>query len=373
VSVGVADVNGDGVADIITGAGPGGGPLVRVFSLVGGLTELASFYAYDPGFTKGIFVAGGDVNGDGKAEIVTGTYQEGGPVRVFDVGPLGVSELTSFFAYFSKFQGPVRVAVADVNGDGIGDIITGAGPGGGPHVQAFSLAGGGLSALASFYAYDPAFCDVGSSPDPVVCDGVFVSGADVTGDGVAEIITGTNQTEGPVRIFRVGAGGVTELTHFFAYFSLFKGPVRVAATDANDPRPNSAGSSWVSGREDWAEPSGRHGLASTSVILATGAFLNRDSMPPSGRGPPRDPVTYASSSAKAESKDEHQQERADRCISQHHDRGGCPDHLRMLFVGPNGTPRFPTLVSTVLSQSAPLFGGKQPDSRSRRRSANAYR
>ena len=84
----------------------GGTPHVRAFSLAGGgVTEVASFLAYDPGFTGGVFVARGDVNGDGIAEIVTGTYQGGGPVRVFDVGPLGVSELTSFFAYFSEFHG----------------------------------------------------------------------------------------------------------------------------------------------------------------------------------------------------------------------------------------------------------------------------
>ena len=102
----------------------------------GGVTELASFYAYDPSFTGGVFVAGGDVNGDGIAEIITGTTRAGGPVRVFTIGGPGrVAELTSFFAYFPAFEGPVRVAAADVNGDGLADIITGAGPGGGPHVR----------------------------------------------------------------------------------------------------------------------------------------------------------------------------------------------------------------------------------------------
>ena len=117
-----ADVNGDGMADIITGAGPSGGPHVRAFSLAGGgVTEVASFYAYDPSFTGGVFVAGGDVNGDGIAEIITGTTRAGGPVRVFTIGGPGrVAELASFFAYIPAFQGPVRVAAADVNGDGRG-------------------------------------------------------------------------------------------------------------------------------------------------------------------------------------------------------------------------------------------------------------
>jgi hypothetical protein len=66
-----------------------------------------------------------------------------------------VSELASFYAYTTAHRGGVTVAAGDVNGDGRADIITGAGPGGSPHVRVFS--GRDLSELASFYAYHPAF------------------------------------------------------------------------------------------------------------------------------------------------------------------------------------------------------------------------
>src|SRR5262245_17691584 len=84
VRIASADVTGDSVADIITAAGPGGGPHVRVMSGATGKDSL-NFMAYDPAFSGGVFVAAGDVTGDGLADIVTGTDKGGVPqVKVFD-------------------------------------------------------------------------------------------------------------------------------------------------------------------------------------------------------------------------------------------------------------------------------------------------
>jgi hypothetical protein len=48
------------VAELITGAGPGGGPNVRAFSLAGGVVmEVASFYPFGPAFAGGVSVAAG--------------------------------------------------------------------------------------------------------------------------------------------------------------------------------------------------------------------------------------------------------------------------------------------------------------------------
>ena len=170
VSVAVGDVNGDAVPDIITGAGAGGGPHVKVFDgaalLEGQITVIDSFYAYAPSFTGGVRVAAGDMNGDGKADIVTGAGPGGGPhVEVFSGADLSL--LASFYAYAPTFTGGVFVAAGDINGDGDADVVTGAGAGGGPHVKAFDgagLAAGGSAAqaavqnpLKSFYAYDATF------------------------------------------------------------------------------------------------------------------------------------------------------------------------------------------------------------------------
>src|SRR5205807_213903 len=71
VTVATGDVTGDGTADIITGAGAGAGPHVKAFDGATG-AEVRSFFAYSPGFSGGVRVAAGDFDGDGRADVVTG-------------------------------------------------------------------------------------------------------------------------------------------------------------------------------------------------------------------------------------------------------------------------------------------------------------
>ncbi len=220
VRVAAGDVNGDGIADIVTAPGQGGGPHVKVFN---GTTssELLSFFAY-PGFQGGIFVATGDINNDGSADIITGADAGAGPhVKVFN-GQSG-TEVRSFFAYSPQFTGGVRVAGGDINGDGFDDIITGAGAteagtGGGPHVKVFDGFTG--SEVRSFFAF------------PAFTGGVFVAGGDVNNDGNDDIVTGAGAGGGPhVKVFDGLTGG--EIRSFFAYPANFSGGVRVAAGDVN--------------------------------------------------------------------------------------------------------------------------------------------
>src|SRR5205823_5486981 len=126
----------DGKADIITGSGSGIITTVNTYSGATGLM-LSTFVPY-AGFAGGASVAAGDVNGDGKADVITGAGPGGGPhVVVFSEGK-PVQLLKSFFAYPANFTGGIFVAAGDVNGDGKADIIAASGPGGMPEVKVFS-------------------------------------------------------------------------------------------------------------------------------------------------------------------------------------------------------------------------------------------
>ena len=194
--------------DIVVGAGNGGGPHVRVFDSNG--NRSSQFFAFAESFRGGVNVAAGDLDGDGTDEIIAGAGNGGGPhIRIFN----GSGELQSqFFAYAESFRGGVNVAAGDLDGDGIDEIVAGAGVTGGPHVRVFDQNGVRLS---QFFAYAESFRG-----------GVNVAAGDLDGDGTDEIVAGAGVTGGPhVRVF--DQNGV-RLSQFFAYAESFRGGVNVA-------------------------------------------------------------------------------------------------------------------------------------------------
>jgi hypothetical protein len=217
----VADVTGDGVRDIITAPGQGGGPVIRVWDGQDGHL-LTQFNAYDPSFRGGAFVAAAKIDNNAVADIVTGAGAGGGPhVKVFSGASSTV--LAQWMAYDLSFFGGVSVAATDGFTTGStfteGTVITGAGPGGAPHVRTFN----GVSAgpLTSFFAYNTAFTG-----------GVYVAAGDLNGNGQNQIVTGPGAGGTPqVRVFNLQTSQL--LNTFNAYDANFQGGVFVAVTDAD--------------------------------------------------------------------------------------------------------------------------------------------
>ncbi len=195
-------------ASILTAAGPGGGPHLRILSSSG--VRQTQFYSENQNYRNGLKVSAGDTDGDGVQEVIVAHMTGDEPIiKIFN--KFGVIR-SQFYAYNSTFKGGVTVASGDINGDGVDEIITGAGPGGGPHVRIFDRQG---NVVGQFFAYAK-----------TLRSGITVASGDINGDGVDEIITGAGPGGGPhVRIFDRQGNVVGQ---FFAYAKDFRGGVAVS-------------------------------------------------------------------------------------------------------------------------------------------------
>jgi hypothetical protein len=212
VRVAVGDVNGDGVPDVVCAPGPGSPEPVKVFDADSGRL-LRSFFPFGKSFDLGAFVAVGEFDGDHKDDLVV-SEDAGGEPRVKVFSGAAKRLLADFLAFAPGFSGGVRLAVADVNGDGHDDIVAAAGPGGPPRVTAFD-GNDPAHVLASFLAYGQDFHG-----------GVFVAVGDLNRDGHAEIITGAGAGgPGLVKVFDGATGALRE--QFPPYGTAFQGGVRV--------------------------------------------------------------------------------------------------------------------------------------------------
>ncbi|HKB04845.1 MAG TPA: proprotein convertase P-domain-containing protein [Gemmataceae bacterium] len=144
----MGDTNNTGGDELIVASGPGGPPMVKVYTdsdadrAVSDQAVLEQFLAYAASYRGGVFVATGEIQsvGSGGAEIITGPGSGSPLVKIFsDLNNNGtVSDSPppeSFLAYPATMTGGVRVAAGDSDDSGtFVEVITGGGAGSGGKV-----------------------------------------------------------------------------------------------------------------------------------------------------------------------------------------------------------------------------------------------
>lgn len=207
----VGDLDHDGKAEIVITPDQGGGSRVSVFSLTaGGLAMRANFLGItdDPEFRGGARAAVGDVDGDGNKEIIVAAGFEGGPrVAVYD-GDRVLEDQTKLVNDFFAFPGDdaeslrngAFVTAGDLNGDGTDDLIFGGGPGGAPRV--FALSGQLLTTQGPDAAYGFPLANFFVNGNTADRGGVRVTAVDVNGDDRADLAVGSGDgLPGRVRVY----------------------------------------------------------------------------------------------------------------------------------------------------------------------------
>jgi hypothetical protein len=161
VNVTAGDVDGNGTPELITSPGPGSKNLgvIKIWSIdtsqgAGQWTaSLVREFTVQSEYKHSVTIAAGDVNGDGKDEIITGD----GPnrnardvVRVFDENGL----LLHVWQAGTSFEGyGANVASGDLENDGVSEIVVAPGPDpdNTSYIKIFDIAG---AENAAFYPFN---------------------------------------------------------------------------------------------------------------------------------------------------------------------------------------------------------------------------
>jgi hypothetical protein len=235
VRVALGDVTGDGTPEIITGPGRGRAALVKVFDLAGNELPQFRIQALPTRCKDGVYVAVGDVLGDGLADIIVGPGRGKPEVRIFEnrlnssaSDPVSDSPTRTIDAFGCGWGGGVTVAAGDIQPGGKQELIVGSGPGRRTTVKAFDVSGARAVLVRTWLPFSPHFRG-----------GVFVSAGDTNGDSIDDVIFGTGYSGGSKVEVHSGAGGL--LHRFVAYAGSAsqvnpKAAVRVAAKDLDGDR-----------------------------------------------------------------------------------------------------------------------------------------
>lgn len=207
------DIDRDGKSELVLALGANFPPLVQTYKVNNGLQMQSSFMAFDAaGWRGGIRVAAGDINKDGYADVVVTTGSLLTAVSAYSGATLRNGSATRLFADFTPFGAlPIgsSVAVGDLDGDGYAEIAISLERGAPPYVAVWSgksLSSGSTgSPIAALLAL------------PVDVNGARVAIRDLNGDGKAELVAAGGGAIGVARVFTLsqlqsGGSGASNLT-----------------------------------------------------------------------------------------------------------------------------------------------------------------
>jgi hypothetical protein len=253
-SVTLGDINGDGFLDIITANERDNNVSVLLNTTVSGSTTLT--FLAQATFATGtdpLSVTLGDVNGDGKLDIITANEGSNNVSVLLGNGNGTFGVNTDFSTGTST--GPRSVTLGDVNGDGFLDIIT-----------------------ANSYTYDASVLlgnGDGTFQIPPLATGTnprSVTLGDVNGDGILDIIT-ANYDDDNVSVLLGNGNGTFQTQATFGTGSGSGGPQSVALGDVNgDGRLDIITANRISNNVSVLLGNGNGTFGTTPVTYATGTY-----------------------------------------------------------------------------------------------------
>jgi hypothetical protein len=190
VHVAVGDVDGDGLDEIVLGLGTGGGGWIAILDDSAHNNVLlkwiqVNWNEYNTSNGE-VFPAVGDIDGDGRAEIIAGlgTGSQGW-VEIFGNASSAYQHMAwrqVAWPAYNAADGTTHPAVGDLDGDGKAEIVLGLGSGGGGWIEVLQSSAGGYNHESWFQVNWPDYNASNGTTWPAV--------GDIDGDGRAEIVIG---------------------------------------------------------------------------------------------------------------------------------------------------------------------------------------
>jgi hypothetical protein len=147
IRIAVGDIDNNGFSELFVAPGPGSALPIKVYARHGSQIK-SDWYPFGEGYTGGYSLAVGALSGPFRNNLVIGAGAGSKPfVNIYD---WQYNKIKDWFAYEMTFIGGVFVATGDVNGDGVDEVITGPGPGKGPNIRTFTASGNRLHEFSAY-------------------------------------------------------------------------------------------------------------------------------------------------------------------------------------------------------------------------------